>query len=348
MTLAFAAGLASKLVSNGLPVELRLPGLSIEIPAGEFGRIGKSEEGAQLQLRVAWQTVGEQSLPASDPLMYLRPVGKLVEFRPTLVWPDGSQLVVSSSDSPLKITITPPLGSTAGLNLQRLGIYRYSELSQMWGLVDIDYNPDTGRSTFYTNRFGKFGIMEASRTFGDIADHWAKTDIEIMAARQIVRGMDPQIFAPDLTVTRGQFTAMLVRTLGLPEEAASAGFTDLPGDYWCAGAVGTAVKMGLVSGYGDGTFGANDSITREQMAAMLVRAMRYGIDKPLNESVLNPIRFTDEENISSWARSSVAIVAQEGLMKGREAGGFAAQEFTTRAEAAVVMVRLLSYRSNNR
>ncbi|AEG61845.1 peptidase S8 and S53 subtilisin kexin sedolisin [Desulforamulus ruminis DSM 2154] len=348
VTLAFAAGLASKLVSNGLPVELRLPGLSIEIPVGEFGRIGKSEEGAQLQLRVAWQTVGEQSLPAADPFMYLRPVGKLVEIRPTLVWPDGSQLAISSSNSFLKVTITSPLGSTAGLNLQRLGTYRYSELSQVWGLVNIDYNPDTGRSTFYTNRFGKFGILEASRTFEDITDHWARTDIEIMAARQIVRGMAPQTFAPDLTVTRGQFTAMLVRTLGLSEESVSpAEFSDLPGDYWCAGAVGTAVKMGLVSGYGDGTFGANDPITREQMAAMLVRAMRYGTEKNLNESALNPIHFTDEENISSWARSSVAIVAQEGLMKGREAGGFAPQEFTTRAEAAVVMVRLLSYRGNN-
>lgn len=348
VTLAFAADLASEIVSNGLPVEMRLPGLSIEIPVSEFARIGKSEQGAQLQLRVTWQALGEQSLPAGDPHMYLRPVGKLVDVRPVLVWPDGNQLVVSQSKSPVKVTITSPIGSTAGLNLQRMGAYRFNELSRVWDLINNDYNPDTGKSSFYTNRFGKFAVLEASRTFTDIAGHWAKTNIEIMAARQVVRGMTPENFAPDDTVTRGQFTAMLVRTLGLPEEPAASKFVDVPGDYWCAGAVGTAVKMGLVAGYSIGTFGPDDPITREQMAAMLVRAMRFSSSKQLNESVFEPGEFLDGSVISPWARDSVAMVVREGMMKGRSAGTFDPKDLTTRAEAATVLVRLLNYRGNNR
>ncbi len=348
VTLAFSTDMAAAIAENGRPVELRLPGFTLAVPAAEFSRIGQSEQGAQLQIRVSWQSVGDQPLPAVDPLMYLRPVGQIVEVRSAIVWPDGSQLIISQSKNPVRVTVTSPLGATAGINLKRLGIYRLNELTGQWELLGNDYNPDTGKAEVVVNRLGKFAILEASRTFADISGHWARTDIEIMAARGIVRGMTPQLFAPDDTVTRGQFTAMLVRTLGLTGDARGVKFTDLPADYWCAADVAVAVKAGLVSGYGNGLFGPNDPITREQMAAMLVRALNYGTIKPLPESTLKPGQFADQENISNWARTSVATIVQAGLMKGREQDMFAPQGLTTRAEAAAVMVRLLDYRGNHR
>ncbi|WP_333871019.1 S8 family serine peptidase [Desulforamulus putei] len=348
VTLAIGAAMAAELYRNGRPVELKLPGLSVEIPAAEFGRIGQSEQGAQLQMRVAWQSVGEQSLPGTDPLMYLRPVGKLVEVRPAIVWPDGSQLAVSQSKNTVKVTVTSPIGATAGLNIRKIGAYRFNEMTRQWEFINSDYNPDTGKSVFTVDRFGKFAVLEASRTFNDITGHWAKPNIEIMAARHVVRGVTPETFGPNEMVTRGQFTVMLVRTLGLPEDPAAARFSDMPQDYWCAGAVGAGVKMGLVAGYSNGAFGPNDPITREQMAAMLVRAIRLNSNRVIPDSAPRLGLFADENTIAPWARTSVSIIVQEGLMRGRGENVFAPKALTTRAEAATVMVRLLEYRENNR
>ncbi|MEW6697933.1 MAG: S8 family serine peptidase [Bacillota bacterium] len=348
VTLAFGAAMAADIHHNGRPVEMKLPGLSVEIPAAEFGRLGQSMQGAQIQLRLSWQSVGEQSLPGTDSLMYLRPVGKPVEVRPVIVWPDGSQLTVSQSKNPFKVTITSPIGSTAGLNIRKIGTYQFNEMTRQWEFINNDYNPDTGKSVFAVNRFGKFAVLEASRTFGDIAGHWAKPNIETMAARHVVRGVTPEVFGPNEIVTRGQFTAMLVRTLGLPEDPKGVQFTDMPQDYWCAGAVGTGVKMGLVAGYGSGAFGPNDPITREQMAAMLVRAIRFNSNKVIPDSASQTGLFADENAAAPWARTSVSIIAQEGLMRGRGENSFAPKALTTRAEAATVMVRLLEYRGNSR
>lgn len=347
ITLAFRTSMATEIYNNRKPVELRLPGLTIEIPVSEFSRFGNNQQGAQLQIRVSWQSVGEKSLPSSDPLMYLRTVGRIVEVKPTVVWPDGTQLLVSQAISPAKVTITTPIGSTAGLNIQKLGAYRLNELTRMWEFINNDYNPDSGKSTIVVHRMGTFAVLEASRTFLDIMNHWAKSDIEIMAARHVVRGMTPDTFAPDDMVTRGQFTVMLVRTLGIPEETTGVKFTDLPTDYWCTGAVGAAAKMGLVAGFSDGTFAPNDPITREQMAAMLVRALTLKADKSFKDTGYHLGNFTDIYSISDWARDSVAIISGEGLMNGREKGIFAPRENTTRAEATAVMVRLISSLANS-
>lgn len=346
VTLAFGVSLAEEIARNGKPVEFKLPGLTLEIPATEFGRIGKVEQGAQLQVRVSWQKVGEQSLPATDSRMYLRAVGKLVEVRSALVWPDGSQLVSNQTSQPVKVTVTSPVGSTAGLNTQRIGTYRFSEMTRQWEFINSSYNPDTGHSQFSTNRFGKLAVLEASRTFSDVQRHWAQTDVEVMASRHVLRGITPDLFGPQEIVTRAQFTVMLVRTLGLVEDATGVRFVDMPQSYWCAGAVGVAVKMGLVAGYSDGRFGPNEPITREQMAAMLVRALQLVNDKTLVASEMNLTQYKDRDTIALWARNAVSITVQEGLMRGRGEDTFSPQQLTTRAEAAAVMVRLLNRVTN--
>lgn len=347
VTLAFGTSMAAELTKNQRPIELKLPGLSIEIPALEFSRIAEVQEEAQLQVRVSWQSAGQQSLPAEDSLMYLRSVGKLVEIRSAIVWPDGRQLVINQTSQPVKVNITSPVGATAGLNIQRIGTYRFGELTRKWEFLNGDYNPDTGKSSFVTAKLGKFAVVETSRTFSDIQGHWAQADVEIMAARHVVKGVTPYLFGANETVTRGQFTVMLIRTLGLAEEAEGARFIDMPEDYWCAGAVRTAVKMGLVSGYSDGRFGPNDPITREQMAAMLVRAIRFNSNRVLPDNENQLAQYADKNNIAPWARTSVSLVVQEGLMRGRGTDSFSPKGLTTRAEAAAVMVRLLNYKLNN-
>ena len=103
------------------------------------------------------------------------------------------------------------------------------------------------------------------------------------------------------------------------------------------------MKAGLVAGFEDDTFRPNEIITREQMAAMIIRVLEKSKDKPDVVADVDTVlaQFEDKENISKWAREVVAqAVKNEGIMVGRAEGRFAPGGGTTRAEATVVINRI--------
>lgn len=182
------------------------------------------------------------------------------------------------------------------------------------------------------------------KTFADLAGHWAKQDIETMLAKGLVAGVSATEFAPDRTVTRAEFAALLVRALGIQYAPGLRGsFTDVPGDAWYAAVVAAAAQNGLVGGYSATGFGPEDPITREQMAAMVVHAFNYagkGVTLTDAEVSAQLARFTDAPAISPWARASVAGTVTKGIVKGRTATAIVPQGTATRAEAAVMILRM--------
>jgi hypothetical protein len=149
-------------------------------------------------------------------------------------------------------------------------------------------------------------------------------------------------FDPGGGVTRAQFATMLVRAMQLAPEIASEVFSDVqPGDWFYAD-VNTAVAHGLVRGHGNGTFGPNDPVTREQAATMLARALQIsGKALPLSpEEVQEELAaYADREMVSGWAEANLALVIQVGLMRGKTAETLAPQDGASRAEAAVLTAR---------
>ncbi|MEW6182911.1 MAG: S-layer homology domain-containing protein [Bacillota bacterium] len=178
--------------------------------------------------------------------------------------------------------------------------------------------------------------------FTDIAGHWAENDIKTMARLGIVRGMGDKRFNPSGAVTRAQFAGFLIRSLNIQETRPSEGyFEDVPSDAWYYGAVETAYANGLAFGYGDGTFKPDANITREELAAMVVRGLNKGgkTVAPADHKVLS--QFVDKWKIKQWARDSAAIAVREGLIKGQEGKRFAPSKNATRAEAVVMLKRML-------
>lgn len=98
----------------------------------------------------------------------------------------------------------------------------------------------------------------------------------------------------------------------------------------------TAVARGLISGYDDGTFRPDAPITRQELAVMVARA--------LDEADPGTVNFTDAEAIEDWAAVPVAQAAAMGIVTGFEDGTFRPQETATRAQAAVMLSRLVSLR----
>ncbi len=184
------------------------------------------------------------------------------------------------------------------------------------------------------------------KTFTDIAGHWAQKDIEFMASRGLVSGVGNGRFAPDDTVTRAEFTAILARMMSLSgNPGAAERFSDIPPGAWYRDMVGAAAAAGLVAGTGGNTFDPGAPITREQMAAMLLRVLQHKnlANMQMTDAEVKGIlaTFNDNAAISTWARYAVAVVCRQGLMKGRQAAVFAPAGHSTRAEAAVVLRRVL-------
>lgn len=198
-------------------------------------------------------------------------------------------------------------------------------------------------ATFYDVYNGVFTAVRSNRTFGDIQGHWAQSDIERMANKLIVNGSADGTFDPNRTVTRAEFVAMLVRALGLAEKPQLASYSDVgPNEVWYAGAIGAASAAGLIEGYADGSFRPDAVVTREQVAVMLGRAIRYAGELPSQDaSALE--RFSDHAQVSEWAKRSAADLLAAGMIEGGGKAAFAPQAFATRAQSTVLLNRMLLY-----
>ncbi|WP_036718834.1 S-layer homology domain-containing protein [Paenibacillus harenae] len=184
-----------------------------------------------------------------------------------------------------------------------------------------------------------YTVIQFEKSFADLEGHWAKADVELLANKWIINGKTENQYEPELPVTRAEFAAMLVRSLGLDVLKADV-FHDVQPSDWYAGAVGTAYQTGLINGFEDGAFRPNDHITREQMAAMMIRAMKAG-GKEFQADTDILERFADRSDIGEWARTAVSQSLAAGLIQGMPDNAFAPNKPATRAQAATILKRML-------
>ena len=180
--------------------------------------------------------------------------------------------------------------------------------------------------------------------FSDVTGHWAKDAVNDMGSRMVLNGVGNNCFEPDRDMTRAEFAATVVSALGLAPGTGTGSFSDVaPADWFC-GYVETAAEYGLITGYPNGKFGPNDTITREQAMTMMARAMKITkLETSLTaDKVLTLLAgYSDGASVSSYADDSIAACVSAGLVSGRPGNTIAPRENITRAEVAVVMERLL-------
>ncbi|MFD2613909.1 bifunctional 2',3'-cyclic-nucleotide 2'-phosphodiesterase/3'-nucleotidase [Paenibacillus gansuensis] len=188
-----------------------------------------------------------------------------------------------------------------------------------------------------------FGIfkLDVSKTFSDVpASHWAFSAINALAAKQIVSGTNNgSEFAPNANITRAQFAVMLAKALNLKAKGA-ASFKDVPASAWYAEGVAAASQNGLVNGISKTKFAPDATITREQIAVMVKNAMEIKAGETLKAD--KPASFADSASISVWAKNSIDVAVDRGIMTGRNGGKFAPKATATRAEAAKVIDTIIS------
>lgn len=192
---------------------------------------------------------------------------------------------------------------------------------------------------------GIFTVVAGRKAFKDVTSHWARDDINMLAAKQILKGVDKERFAPDKKVTRAEFAALIVRALGIPPGSETERFRDIQADDWFKGAAAAAFDAGIVSGYADGTFRPHKYITREEAAVMAVKALAAaGLDISLSDAEVtrNLGKYKDGSGISPWARQGAAKAIKYGLIAGNSNGRFHPTGYVTRGELAVIVKNILT------
>ncbi|GGD91312.1 hypothetical protein GCM10010911_57520 [Paenibacillus nasutitermitis] len=248
------------------------------------------------------------------------------------------------------VTLTFVFNPASLKDNQRAVVFYYDETKKTW--VEVPGGKINGNKiSVDVNHFTKYAVLAVDKpktvpdkavpSFSDISGYWAEANIKLAVSNGIVSGYPDGTFKPKSTVTRAEFAVMLMNTLKPQAEAtAPLTFTDSAKiGAWAQDAVAQAVQAGYIKGYEDGTFRPSAEITRAEMAAILAKVLGQPAEEAAGTS------FADDTDIPKWARSSVALVQQQGIIQGKSNNRFAPDDHATRAEAVTVLLKVLDQKS---
>jgi hypothetical protein len=189
-----------------------------------------------------------------------------------------------------------------------------------------------------------YTVVWNPRAYSDLENHCCKDNCNEMSARMIVEGESETTFNPDQELTRLFFTETVVKALGLGDKGRECSFTDIYKEDEFFGYIATSAEYELIKGYPDNTFRPDYSITREEAATLVLRAMKLAGMKVeyTDEELQNEIdKFVDKADIHDWAKKPIAICAINGLIVRNDQNQFLPKANITRAELAVIMKKML-------
>lgn len=268
-------------------------------------------------------------------------VVKPIEFEITCS--NGDKIVnVSKFNGYIERTIAIPEGIdpmkiTTGVVLNEDGTFSHVPTQIL--VIDGKYYAKINSLTNST-----YSIIWNPKNFKDVETHWAKEAIDDMCSRLVISGIDEENFAPDREITRGEFAAIVVRSLGLKPGTGTNPFTDVKSSDWYCDYIKTALEYKLISGYGADRFGPADNVTREQAMTIIARAMcitglRAELETSETEKLLD--RFTDSISATDYAKNSIAACIKTGIVPSNWDNLLTPKDNITRAEVAAIVQSLL-------
>ncbi|MWV46323.1 hypothetical protein GRF59_22215 [Paenibacillus sp. HJL G12] len=167
-------------------------------------------------------------------------------------------------------------------------------------------------------------------TFSDMSTHWAKDAVQLWSGRGIVQGSEDRLFAPNREITRAEWTAMINRMFQYQGKSATT-FSDVQPEAWYAKDASAALAAGYATGYSDGTFRPNGTLSRQEAAVTVSRILKLQGG--------SGITFNDASSIPAWSKEAVAAASAKKLIEGYTDGSFVPGKALTRAEAIQILDR---------
>lgn len=201
-------------------------------------------------------------------------------------------------------------------------------------IVRKSFNTKTG-VTLSVDNGSVIKIVDNVKQFTDTNGHWAKDYIDFVTSHELYTGTSKTTFSPNVGMTRGMLAVVLHSLENKPDSTVGNVFTDVKDGEWYAKAIRWAAGKGIVAGYGNGKFGPNDQLKREQLALMLYR---YAGSPAHSGAALN---FRDANKVSPYAQEAMKWAVQNGIISGTGNNTLDPQGTATRAQVATMLMRLI-------
>ncbi|MBP2072764.1 S-layer homology domain-containing protein [Thermoanaerobacterium butyriciformans] len=311
--------------------------ISLDIPAGVIS----NNDGSTLKVSVnVLDDTQAKAIADKVNTASLTLLGKVYEFY-FKVTKDGKDTYITTFGKPITVKLSLNGIDTTKYDPRKISLFKIDNDTAIYKGGKYDKTTNTITTKLYG--FSTYALMYYNKTFKDISNHWAKDDIEYMASKHIADGITSDTFNPDGNVTRAQFVAFLIRLLNIPYQTKATPFTDVKSSDWYYNDVTTAYNIGLVKGVATDKFAPNDNITREQMAAMAINALKYmGKDTAISQDEVTKFlaQYKDAKDVSGWAKEVVAASVKYNIMNGMTKVTYSPLSTSTRAQAIAVISRL--------
>ncbi len=187
-----------------------------------------------------------------------------------------------------------------------------------------------------------YGIVETmptiAATFSDLPENAAAGSIMNMVARGILKGMDNGKFEGELPITRAMVATVLKRLSKDQTINTVQNFKDVKDKDWFADAVKWAQSQGIIKGYEDGTFKANNLVTRQELAIIIERFLKvHGIT--MDE--VKELSYKDLDTLPTWSKDAIIAMAKIGLVEGQTEEMYNPTSEFTREELAVMLEKII-------
>ncbi|MEK3883912.1 Ig-like domain-containing protein [Paenibacillus sp. PL2-23] len=242
--------------------------------------------------------------------------------------------------------LTRTFKTTSTVNEAESSVVWLDPVTATLSYVPTSFKTTNGVTTATFHRQGNsvYALVKNTSSFSDMGKHWAADTVQMMARKFIVEGHTVSKYEPDKPITRGEFATYIAKGLGLQgDRSAAAKFKDVNSSTVMGAYIGAAASAGIVNGIDSTTFKPNSYITRQDMATMMMRAWKAA-DKTITlpssqDSYLSS--FTDRSKVSSYAKASMAQAIYLGIINGKSATTLSPTTNASRAEGAVMIMRLL-------
>ncbi|MBQ2743918.1 MAG: S-layer homology domain-containing protein, partial [Oscillospiraceae bacterium] len=174
--------------------------------------------------------------------------------------------------------------------------------------------------------------------FTDLGNYaWAAESINSLADDGIIKGTTENTYSPALNITRADFALLLVRAFNLESES-TENFDDVDASDYFASELAIARNTGIISGIGDNKYAPRNTITRQDMMVIVYRALEnLGVELATGE-----VDYPDFDKVAPYAQDAVKALVTSAFVNGKN-NMIAPTDYTTRAEVAVLLKRILEY-----
>ncbi|SYX83354.1 S-layer homology domain-containing protein [Paenibacillus alvei] len=237
-----------------------------------------------------------------------------------------------------------------GRDVNKLGVYRYNKATAAWEYVrEALHQEQASKFVLIVKQAGTYRVMEYTKSYEDISGIYpeARYAIEVLTAKHIAQWTAETLFSPSKTVTRAEFSSMIVKALSLDQlvtdHKEEAAYSDVRKGDWYYEDVKIMHQLQITKGYDDGTFKPNDPVTREQMVVMMMNALQILGQVQGGNVQASGKPFADQNAISSWAKSSVNKAKEMKIISGTGQQLFMPKQSSNRADTAVLIWKTLQH-----